>query len=63
MPIDMPGDPDVADVVSDELPVLAPVAEPVADTRGISRITYVVEKMPASASGENLFRPPRPSIV
>jgi hypothetical protein len=64
MPIDMPGDPEMADVVyHDDVPLLAPEGEPVADTRGISRITYVVEKMPASASGENLFRPPRPSIV
>lgn len=63
MPIDMPGDPEVADVVTDEVPVLEPVFEPVADTHGIARITYVVEKMPASASGENVFRPPRPSIV
>lgn len=64
MPIDMPGETEVVDVITDDAPTLfesqqAPVVQP----RGTVRISYVVEEtMPASATGENLFRPPRPSI-
>lgn len=64
MPIDMPGDTEVADVIADDVPsFLEPVQEPVTQPRGTVRISYVVaETMPSSASGETLFRPPRPSI-
>lgn len=59
MPIDLPGGPDVADVINDEIPIVS-IAEPVAaHVRLTQTVLFVEEVMPASAFREDVFRPPR----
>ena len=62
MPIQESNDTDVADVMSDDPPVIEQTVEPIPHTREAQLVPFVDEPMPASAAGTNVFRPPRPSI-
>ena len=62
MPIDLPGGPDVADILDDTPTVIEPIAEPVALPRIAHPVAFDDEPMPASIGGPNVFRPPRPAV-
>ena len=62
MPIDLPGQADVADILNDDPPVMEPIAEPVAQPRTSLPIAFDEQAMPASNGGTNVFRPPRTAV-